>query len=99
MSSYRIREVKIIDLPNGAEQLKPLREYERDADDEHAIAEQVRHFFEVEMLSLKAPQTIDFDAVIVIDPSGREVARFNVSDVWKREAEAVNSGEFYAHWA
>ena len=99
MGAYPIREVRILDQADGSAQVEPLREYERDLDSERAIIEQVRHFFELEMLSPKAPQTIDFDALIVVDLCGREVARFTVSDVWRREAEAVNSGESYTHWA
>jgi hypothetical protein len=99
MGVYRVREVKIFDRADGSAQLAPLREYERESDSERAIVEQVRHFFEMEVLSPKAPQTVDFDALIVVDPSGREVARFTVSDVWRRESDAVNSGELRTHWA
>jgi hypothetical protein len=99
MGAYRIREVRISDQANGSATVETLREYERDSDSERAIVEQVRHFFELEMLSPKAPQTIDFDALIVVDSRGNEIARFNVSDVWRREADAVNSGKLYTHWA
>ena len=99
MGVYRIKEVRIRDQADGSGKVETLREYERDSDSERAIVEQVRHFFELEMLSPKAPQTIDFDALIVVDSYGKEIARFNVSDVWRREAEAVDSGKFYTHWA
>ena len=99
MGAYRIREVRISDQADGSTRVETLREYERDSDSERAIVEQVRHFFELEMLSPKAPQTIDFDALIVVDSCGNEITRFNVSDVWSREADAVNSGKFYTHWA
>jgi len=99
MGAYRIREVKIVDQVDGSAKLEVLREYERDSDSERAVVAQVRHFFELEMLSPKALQIVDFDALIVVDSCGGEIARFNVSDVWKREAEAVNSGKLYDHWA
>ena len=99
MGAYRIREVRICDPAKGSPKVEILREYERDSDSAPAIVEQVRRFFELEMLSPKAPQTIDFDALIVVDSCGNEIARFNVSDVWRREAEAVNSGKLYTHWA
>jgi hypothetical protein len=99
MGAYRIREVKIVDQVDGPAKLAVLREYERDSDSERAVVEQVRHFFELEMLSPKALQIVDFDALIVVDSCGAEIARFTVSDVWKREAEAVNSGKLYDHWA
>jgi len=99
MGGYRIREVRVVEQVDGSAKLQILREYERDSDSERAIVEQVRHFFELEMLSPEAPKTVDFDALIVVDSCGREIARFDVSDVWKREAEAVNSGKSYTHWA
>jgi len=99
MGAYRIREVRTVEQAEGSAKLQILREYERDSDSERAIVEQARHFFELAMLSPEAPQTIDFDALIVVDAGGGEVARFNVSDVWRREAEAVNSGKSYTHWA
>ncbi|ARN82304.1 hypothetical protein [Methylocystis bryophila] len=99
MGAYRIREVRIVDQAVDAAKTETLREYERDSDSERAIVEQARHFFELEVLSPKAPQTVDFDALIVLDAHGREIARFNVSDVWRREAEAVNSGKAFTHWA
>ncbi len=98
MANYRVREIKIIEVDGETEQIKPLREYELVSGDEHAAIEEVRHFFEVEIVNLKTPQTIDFDALVVLDSSGVEIARFRVSDVWKREADAVNSGKLYSHW-
>jgi hypothetical protein len=98
MAIYRVREVKILELDGGVEKITPLREYELDSADARAAAEEVRHFFEVEILSLKAPQKIDFDALVVLDSRGVEVARFRVSDVWKREADAVDTGKTYSHW-
>jgi hypothetical protein len=99
MGAYRIREVKIIDQVDGSAKLEVLREYERDSESERAVVAQVRHFFELEMLSPKALQIVDFDALIVVDSGGGEIARFNVSDVWKREAEAVDTGKLYDRWA
>jgi hypothetical protein len=99
MGAYRIREVRIVEQADGSGKVETLREYERDSDSERAIVEQVRHFFELEMLSPNAAQTVDFDALIVVDSCGSEIARFNVLDVWRREAEAVNSGKLYTHWA
>ncbi len=99
MGAYRIKEVKIVEQADGSAKLEVLREYERDSDSERALVEQVRHFFELEMLSPEALQIVDFDALIVVDAKGREIARFTVADVWKREAEAVNSGKLYDHWA
>ncbi len=98
MANYRVREIKIIEAGNEAEQIKPLREYELVSGDEHAAIEEVRHFFEVEIVNLRTPQTIDFDALVVLDSTGVEVARFRVSDVWKREADAVNSGKRFSRW-
>ncbi|MFY9658784.1 MAG: hypothetical protein WAK01_19745 [Methylocystis sp.] len=99
MGAYRIREVRIVEKADGSASTQTLREYERDSDSERAIVEQVRHFFELEVLSPTALQTVDFDALIVVDSGGGEIARFNVADVWKREAEAVDSGKSYTHWA
>ncbi len=98
MAIYRVREVRILEVEGEAEKITTLREYELVSADERAAVEEVRHFLEVEILSLKAPQKIDFDALIVLDGRGAEVARFNVSDVWKREADAVESGKIYSHW-
>ncbi len=98
MAVYRVREVKILEVEGCIEKVTPLREYELESADARAAAEEVRHFFEVEILSLKAPQKIDFDALLVLDSKGVEVARFRVSDVWQREADAVNSGNSYSHW-
>jgi hypothetical protein len=98
MATYRVREVRILELDGGVEKITPLREYELDSADACAAAEEIRHFFEVEILSLKAPQKIDFDALLVLDSNGIEVARFTVSDVWKRQADAVDTGKTYLHW-
>ncbi len=85
METYRVREVKIIDAGDGGIKLKPLREYERESSDRASIIEQVRRFFEMEMSSPKAPQTVDFDALIIVDQQGAEIARFSVSDFWMSE--------------
>jgi hypothetical protein len=98
MAIYRVREVKISEIEGCVERVIPLREYELASSDARAVAEEVRHFFEVEILSLKAPQKIDFDALVVLDSRGFEVARFKVSDVWKRQADAVDTGKLYSHW-
>ncbi len=98
MAIYRVREVRIVELDGGVEKITPLREYELGSDNPQAAAEEVRHFFEVEILSLKAPQKIDFDALVVVDWNGTEVARFKVSDVWMRQADAVNFGTSHSHW-
>jgi hypothetical protein len=98
MAIYRVRETRLVEADSGSEKLIPLREYELMAVDQHAAIEEVRHFLEVELLNLRNRQTIDFDAVIVFDEGRVEVARFNVADVWKREADAVNSGHVYSHW-
>ena len=79
MATYRVREVRIFELDGGVEKISPLREYEFDSAGEPAAVEEVRQFFEVEILSLKAPQKIDFDALVVVDSRGVEVARFKVS--------------------
>lgn len=99
MATYRVREVRIAERDGGAENVTRLREYELESVDARAATEEVRHFFEVEILNLKSPQKIDFDALIVVDPNGAEVARFMVADVWQREADAVNTGKTYSHWA
>ncbi len=98
MANHRVREIEIIRADDEAEQIKSLREYELEAADEHAAIEEVRHSFEVEIVNLKTPQTIDFDALVLLDSSGVEIARFRVSDVWKREVDAVNSGKPFSHW-
>jgi hypothetical protein len=98
MAIYRVQEVKILEVEGCVEKVTPLRQYELDSADAPAAAEEVRHFFEVEILSLKAPQKIDFDALVVVDSKGIEVARFTVSDVWKRQADAVDTGKTYLHW-
>jgi hypothetical protein len=92
MEIYRVREVKIIDAGDDGISLKPLREYERQSTDRAALIEQVRHFFEMEMSSPNALQIVDFDALIIIDSNGAEIARFSVSDFWKREWNDVASG-------
>jgi hypothetical protein len=92
MGVYRVREVKIIDAGDDGIKLKSLREYERQSSDQAGLIEQVRHFFEMEMSSPKALQVVDFDAVIIIDSNGVEIARFSVSDFWNREWNDVASG-------
>ncbi len=89
METYRVREVKIIDAGGGGIKLKPLREYERQSSDQAGLIEQVRHFFEMEMSSPKALDVVDFDAVVIVDQSGAEVARFSVADFWRQEWNAV----------
>jgi hypothetical protein len=102
MATFRVQEVRTVELAiepeGGVEKFVPLREYELHAVNEAAAAEEVRHFFEVEILSLRAPQKIDFDALVVLDAKGGEVARFKVSDVWMRQADAVNTGKTCNHW-
>jgi hypothetical protein len=98
MAIYRVREVRIAELDGGGENVTRLREYELESVDARAATEEVRHFFEVEIPNLKAPQKIDFDALVVVDGNGAEVARFKVADVWRREADAVNTGKTYTHW-
>jgi hypothetical protein len=98
MAIYRVRETRLVEADSGSEKLIPLREFELMAVDQHAAIEEVRHFLEVELLNLRNRQTVDFDALIVLDEDRVEVARFNVADVWKREADAVNSGHVYSHW-
>lgn len=88
METYRVREVKFTDAGDGV-LLKPLREYERQSSDKAGLIEQVRHFFEMELSSPKALDVVDFDAVVIVDESGAEVARFSVSDFWKQEWNAV----------
>lgn len=97
MGIYRVQEAKIIDEGHG-EIKRTLREYDLGAHSDAAAIEEVRHFFEVEILNLKAPQKIDFDALVILDVQSNEIARFIVSDVWRREADAVNSGKIYPHW-
>jgi hypothetical protein len=46
----------------------------------------------------RRPQRADFDALVVVDLKGIEVARFTVSDVWKRQTDAVDTGKTYLHW-
>lgn len=98
MAIYRIRETRLVEADVGSEKHIPLREYELMAVDQNAAIEEVRHFLEVELLNLRNSQTIDFDAVIVFNEGRVEVARFNVVDVWKREADAVKSAHVYSHW-
>ena len=71
MEVYRVREVKIIDTGDEGIKLKPLREYERQSSDQAGIIEQVRHFFEMEMSSPKAPETVDFDAIEIVMRMGK----------------------------
>lgn len=97
MALFRVREVRIVE-DAAKETVTPLREYELASASASAVIEEVRHFFEIEILSLRAPQKIDFDALLVVDASGVEVARFKVSDVWRREADAVNTGVTHARW-
>ncbi len=85
MPNYQVREVKIIDRSGGELTEALLREYERQSADNASIVEQVRRFFEIELSSPKALQTVDFDAITVIASNGSEIARFNVSDFWCRE--------------
>jgi hypothetical protein len=92
MDLYRVREVRLIDTGDGGVKLKPLREYEQHAFTQAAIIEEVRRFFEMEMSSPKALQTVDFDAIVVVDAEGAEIARFGVSDFWKKEWEDVAFG-------
>jgi len=99
MEVYRVREVKIIDAGDGGIKLKPLREYERQSSDQAGLIEQVKHFFEMEMSSPKALQVVDFDALIIVDSSGAEIARFSVPEFWIREWNDVDSGAAIAHRA
>jgi len=92
MEVYRVREVKLIDTGGEGIKLEPLREYERQSSDQAGLIEQVRHFFEMEMSSPKAPQTVDFDAIVIVNSKGLEIARFSVSDFWKREWNDVDFG-------
>jgi hypothetical protein len=85
MPNYHVREVKIIDRRGGDLSEALLREYERQSTDNASIVEQVRRFFELELSSPKALQTVDFDAITVIASNGSEIARFDVSDFWCRE--------------
>jgi hypothetical protein len=98
MALFRIREVKFRQGDDQGVNVTALREYELDSAGASAVVEEVRRFLEIEILSLRAPQKIDFDALLVLDAKGVEVARFLVSDVWKRQADAVESGKTYAHW-
>ncbi len=70
MEIYRVREVKIIETGDDGVKLKPLREFERESSDQASVIGQVRHFFEMEMSSPKAPQTVDFDALVIVDSRG-----------------------------
>jgi len=85
MAIYHLREVKIEETDQGGTAEKPLREYERQSSDQAGMIAQVRHFFEMELSGPKALQTVDFDAIIVIDTDGVEIARFSVSDFWRSE--------------
>jgi hypothetical protein len=97
MEVYRVQEVKIIDAGDDGIKLKPLREYERQSSDQAALIEQVRRFFEMEMSGPKALQMVDFDALIIINSTGVEIARFSVPDFWMREWNDVASGAENAH--
>ncbi|GLI94716.1 hypothetical protein [Methylocystis echinoides] len=97
MALFRVREVKLWEGDKGVT-MTPLREYELESTRASAAVEEVRHFLEIEILNLTVPQKIDFDAVLVLDANRVEVARFLVSDIWKRQADAVESGTTYAHW-
>jgi hypothetical protein len=94
MEVYRVREVKIIDTGDEGIKVNPLREYERQSSDQAGIIAQVRRFFEMEMTTPKAQQTVDFDALIIIDSNGIEIARFSVSDFWSRKAEGALANGF-----
>jgi hypothetical protein len=85
MAIYRVREVKIIETGPGGTTEKSLREYERQSSDRAGMIAQVGHFFEMELSGPKALQTVDFDAIIIIDAGGVEVARFSVSEFWCSE--------------
>ena len=89
MEAYRVQEVKLLESGGVA---KRLREYELPASDPAAATQLIRHFFEMEMMSPRAPLTIDFDALLITDSRGEEIARFSVADFWKREAYAVDAG-------
>lgn len=93
MQPYRVKEIKIVEAEGVAgPEMKTLREYERPSADRGEVIEQVRRFFEIEMSSPKASQTVDFDAIVVIDPDGIEIARFSVPDFWISEWRAVALG-------
>jgi hypothetical protein len=92
MEVYRVREVKIIDTGDAGIKLKPLREYDRQSSDRAGLIEQVRHFFEMELSSPKALEIVDYDALIIVDSTGAEIARFSVSDFWNQEWNDVASG-------
>jgi hypothetical protein len=92
MDLYRVREVRLIETGDGGFKLKPLREYEQHAFTQAAIIEEVRRFFEMELSSPNALRTVDFDAIVIVDAAGTEIARFGVSDFWKKEWEDVAFG-------
>lgn len=93
MQPYRVKEIRIVDAGGLAgPETKTLREYERPSADRGEVVEQVRRFFEIEMSSPRALQTVDFDAIVVIDPDGAEIARFSVADFWIREWRDVAFG-------
>lgn len=85
MPNYRVKEVKIFDIGQDIGTEKLLREYERQSPDHACMIALVRHFFEMELSSPKAPQTVDFDSIVVTDARGLEIARFNVFDFWCKE--------------
>ncbi|RTL85051.1 MAG: hypothetical protein EKK29_12485 [Hyphomicrobiales bacterium] len=92
MQPYRVKEIRIVDGGVAGPETKTLREYERPSADRSEVVEQVRRFFEIEMSSPRALQTVDFDAIVVIDPEGAEIARFSVADFWIREWRDVAFG-------
>ncbi len=93
MQAFRVKEIKVVDAGGLAgPATKTLREYERWSVDKREVVEQVRRFFEIEMSSPKALQTVDFDAIVVVDEDGAEIARFSVSDFWIREWRDVALG-------
>jgi hypothetical protein len=94
---YRVREVKFIWLGDNGVKLQTLREYERLSSDQAGLIEQVRHFFEMEMASPKALKTVDYDALIIVDSSGEEIARFSVSEFWNRMWNDVSPETASAH--
>jgi hypothetical protein len=92
MEPYRVREISITQRGDAPSETKILREYERPSADKAEVIEQVRRFFEIELSSPKALQTVDFDAIVVVDPRGAEIARFSVADFWMREWKDVAEG-------
>ncbi len=97
MEIYRVQEVKMSDSGGDSIKLQPLREYERQSSDQAGLIEQVRHFFEMEMSSPKALEVVDFDALIIINSSGAEIAHFSVPDFWIREWKDVAPAAVNTH--